>query len=150
MKNVLAILETLSLLWIWVYIIRVMFIRQICHFEVLLLKKLILSTVFWALVSWLSSAVLAQTALQPDWLKLASLNFSLSCSACPQSLVIFLESSSSFFFSGFNCSEATEFTKELNSTALHSLHWLPTHWEILSLDNVLKKISSYELGISYI
>ena len=65
---------------------QLLFTRWNCRLRGLLLNKLILSSSFWALASWFESSVLAQTSFQADWFKLASLGFSLNCSAWPQTI----------------------------------------------------------------
>ena len=60
------------------------FARSNCHLKGLLLNKLTLFSFCWTLADWFSSVVLVQTPLQDDWFNLASLSFSLNCSAWPQ------------------------------------------------------------------
>jgi hypothetical protein len=82
---------------------------------------LILSSSFWTLAGWFTSAALAQTPLQDDRFNLASLSLSLNCSAWPQTNSgNSFWSSDSFLFCGFNCLCCANWT-ELNSTPLPSV-----------------------------
>lgn len=77
-----------------------LFVRCICHLWRLLLNKLSLSSSFWTPACCFNSAVLAQTSLQADWVKLAYLGFRLNSSALPYTNVSnMLLSSGSLSFS---------------------------------------------------
>jgi hypothetical protein len=112
------------------------------------INSLPLSSSFWAVADWFNWAVLAQTPLQADWFKLASLCFSLNCSNgenclwCPLTELHWLQE--------LNGMEWTQLhSTEPHHTQLNSRKALP-----LCLHCSLKSLSfclfSLELGKSYL